>query len=184
MSFRAKPVQGHTGIVRYRSSNISLLKKKKISLLAGLKCSVSPSCSGCCRVVPAPIYTEIFLQVLILATFAHPTCWIEPSFIKFWPLEERKKPQFYVTCLLSASAFPGRGTSSATSHWDPGPRCILCCAWLSAVWVQHWGHQCPSEGKGLVASRVGVPRQGGQRTAVVSREGRVCWDSFLCCSPR
>ena len=71
------------------------------------------------------------------------------------PLKEGKKLCFHVTCLLSTSACPGRGTPSAASHWDPGPRGVLCCAWLPAVWLQHWGHQCPTEGEGPVAGKLG-----------------------------
>jgi hypothetical protein len=59
---------------------------------------------------------------------------------------------------LYASAFPGWGTPSATSDWDPGPRRLLSCARLPAVWLQHWGHQCPTEGEGPAASRIGVPQ--------------------------
>lgn len=61
---------------------------------------------------------------------------------------------------LSAFACPGWGTPSAASDWDSGPCCILSCAWLPTVWLQHWSHQCPTEGEGPAASRVGVPTQG------------------------
>ncbi|XP_077898915.1 solute carrier family 2, facilitated glucose transporter member 4 isoform X3 [Ictidomys tridecemlineatus] len=49
------------------------------------------------------------------------------------------------------------GTSSTASDWDPSPCCILSCAWLPAVWLQHWSHQCSTEGltSGLVPMYVG-----------------------------
>ena len=70
-------------------------------------------------------------------------------------------PQFHVTCLLSASACPGWGTPSAASHWDLGPCRILCCSWLPAVWLQHWGHQCPPEGEGLQLAEWGAQTRWG-----------------------
>lgn len=49
--------------------------------------------------------------------------------------------------LSFVSVCPGWGTPSAEGDWDSSPCCVLGCARLPSVWLQHWGHQCPTEGE-------------------------------------
>lgn len=63
------------------------------------------------------------------------------------------------------SVCPGWGTPSAASDGDPGPCRVLRCTRFPSVWLQHWGHQRPTEGGGPAAVWGRVLRGGGKRKA-------------------
>lgn len=105
-----------------------------------------------------------------MAQLPSPSCWMEPSSIgSGWAQAQapgrRNETMFPGDMPPLHSACPGRRAPSAARHRDPGPRRVLCCAWLLAVWLQHRGHQCPTEGEAPAAGRVGgaQTRKAGDR---------------------